>query len=283
MEFGIDVSKWQGNFNFAQAKAEGVKFAILKAGGGDAGLYKDKKFESYYKSAKENGIAVGAYFFGCAYTINQAIKEADKFISLLKGKQFEYPVYYDVEGKMLDVSNELLTEIIITFCSRVEAAGYFTGFYTGEYAVNNHMDDNRLKRFTHWIAKWSKTAPKIKSGMRVGIWQYGGETNKIRDNKVAGVVCDQDYSYEDFPSKIKELGLNGFNEPIPESEHKVKVFNCNYLNCRDSAGGTVIGVFKAGTVLTLIDKDSKWCKVSGMSTDGNIITGYCSTRYLWDV
>ena len=36
--FGIDVSRWQGNFNFAKAKAEGVTYAILKAGGGDDGM-----------------------------------------------------------------------------------------------------------------------------------------------------------------------------------------------------------------------------------------------------
>lgn len=40
--FGIDVSHWQGDFDFAKAKEnEGVEFVIIKAGGGDAGLYKD--------------------------------------------------------------------------------------------------------------------------------------------------------------------------------------------------------------------------------------------------
>ena len=44
-KFGIDVSHWQGDFNFARAKSnEGVEFAIIKAGGGDAGLYKYSKF-----------------------------------------------------------------------------------------------------------------------------------------------------------------------------------------------------------------------------------------------
>ena len=32
--FGIDVSRWQGSFDFARAKSkEGVEFAIIKAGG----------------------------------------------------------------------------------------------------------------------------------------------------------------------------------------------------------------------------------------------------------
>lgn len=279
--FGIDISRYQGeDFDFTRAKSEGVDFIILKAG---EGSYKDTCFDKFYKRAKQAGIPVGAYYFGNALNINDAIKEADAFIKLLKGKRFEYPVYYDVEGKMLKVSKDILTEIIITFCSRVEAAGYFTGFYTGESAYNYSIDGSRLKRFTHWIAKWSRKKPDINSRAKIGIWQFGGETNLIRSNRVAGVVCDQDYCYEDFPSKIKELGLNGFGEPVTESESKVKVFNCNYLNCRKSAGGEVIGVFKAGTVLTLIDKDSKWCKVSGMSTEGNIITGYSSARYLWDV
>ena len=48
--FGIDVSHWQGDFNFANAKNnEGVEFAIIKAGGGDDGLYKDSRFEDNYR------------------------------------------------------------------------------------------------------------------------------------------------------------------------------------------------------------------------------------------
>ena len=31
------------------------------------------------------------------------------------------------------------------------------------------------------------------------MWQYGGETNLLRSNRVAGVVCDQNYAYKDYP------------------------------------------------------------------------------------
>jgi hypothetical protein len=51
----------------------------------------------------------------------------------------------------------------------------------------------------------------------VQVWQYGGETNYIRSNKIAGVVCDQDYSYVDFPSLIKAKGLNGYKPPSSTS------------------------------------------------------------------
>ena len=39
---GIDVSHWQGNINFTKVKKAGVDFAIIKAGGSDAGFYRDK-------------------------------------------------------------------------------------------------------------------------------------------------------------------------------------------------------------------------------------------------
>ena len=100
--FGIDVSRWQGSFDFARAKSkEGVEFAIIKAGGADSGLYKDSQFEANYKKCVECRLPKGAYFYGNARSTAEAKKEAGYFLSLLKGKKFEYPVFYDVEGSMI--------------------------------------------------------------------------------------------------------------------------------------------------------------------------------------
>ena len=55
------------------------------------------------------------------------------------------------------------------------------------------------------------------------------------------------------------------------------------LNCRKTASssGTVIGSFKKGQTLILINKtNDNWYKVKGMAIDGNVITGYCSAEYL---
>ena len=54
------------------------------------------------------------------------------------------------------------------------------------------------------------------------MWQFGGETNKIRTNKVAGVVCDQNYMLIDYPTKIKSAGLNGFKKTSIESKEETK-------------------------------------------------------------
>ena len=130
-KFGIDVSHWQGDFNFARAKSnEGVEFAIIKAGGGDAGLYKDSKFETNYKKCEDCGLPKGAYFYGNAKSVAEAKKEAEYFISILSGKKYEYPFFYDVEDRMItDNDRATLTEIVKIFCSKMEAAGYWVGIY----------------------------------------------------------------------------------------------------------------------------------------------------------
>lgn len=206
-EWGVDVSRWQGNFNFEKAKAEGIKFAILKAGGGDAGLYKDGKFERNYTECKNLNIPCGAYFFGCAMNVATAEREADYFVSLLKGKSIPMIVWYDVEGKMLNAAN--LASIVSAFINRVQAQGFPCGVYTNEWVFTG-----KLKGITinyKWVARWTKNPPSIK----YNIWQFGGETNLLRSNRVAGVVCDQNY-YVGGLVNIEPKPL----PPIPEPEPK---------------------------------------------------------------
>lgn len=213
-KLGIDVSHWQGDFNFARAKSnEGVEFAIIKAGGGDAGLYKDSKFETNYKKCEDCGLPKGAYFYGNAKSVAEAKKEAEYFISILSGKKYEYPVFYDVEGRMItDNDRATLTEIVKAFCSTMEAAGYWVGIYSSESFFNSEMNDSELTRYSHWVARWGKSKPAPSSGAETQMWQFGGETNLIRSNKINGQTCDQDYCYVDYPAKIKAAGLNGYSK-----------------------------------------------------------------------
>ena len=82
--FGIDVSKWQGNFNFAKAKDEGVEFVILR---GAYSTGKDTKFEQYYSACKALNIPVGVYHYSMAKTVTEARTEANFLINnVLKGK-----------------------------------------------------------------------------------------------------------------------------------------------------------------------------------------------------
>lgn len=185
-EWGIDVSRWQGNFNFTKAKQEGIKFAILKAGGGDAGLYKDGKFERNYAECQKLSIPVGAYFFGKAMDIPTAQKEAEYFLSLIRGKKYPMGVWYDVEAKMLNAGN--LLSVVNAFVDTVNRGGFKCGVYASESTFKGKLKGLNCDK---WVARWAKSKPTI----QCLIWQFGGETNLIRSNKVAGQTCDQNYYF----------------------------------------------------------------------------------------
>ena len=220
--FGIDISEFQSKINLEKAKSEGVKFAILRGGytgyGTSKGKAKDGSFEKHYANCKKLGIGVGAYWYSRAVNKEEGQKEAEYFYNkCLKGKQFEYPVAIDVEDSKYQakVSKEAVTEAIIGFCEYLENKGYYVSIYANTSWFKNRMNLNSLKNYDKWVAQWSSSRPSSPSG---GLWQFGGESNYVRSNKVAGIVCDQNYAYKDYPTLIKNNGLNGFTkdeEPKP--------------------------------------------------------------------
>lgn len=206
--FGIDISTWQKNYPYDKANAEGVKFAILRAG---YSRTKDNQFETHYANAKRLGWGVGAYWYMYATTVEAAKAEAKAFLKAIAGKQFEYPVYLDIEDKTVRKTGKANCDAMIkAFGEIIEDAGYYFGVYTNLDWYRNVISGKELnKKYDWWIACWSKGAP---TGVNYGLWQFGGETNYIRGNKVAGVTTDQNYAVKDYPSIMKEYGLNGFKK-----------------------------------------------------------------------
>lgn len=220
MRTGIDVSRWQKGFNLQSAKNEGFEVVIIKAGGADSGRYKDSQFENFYQQAKNINMITGAYYFGQAFSVADAQAEAKHFISLLQGKDIKN-VFYDVEGKMLNQGRQHLTDIIKAFVTTVNAAGYTCGIYSSEWYYNNGIYDNQLMDYIHWVAKYSSKAPTLKSGHSLDLWQYGGEVNYIRSNKIAGTVIDQDYVYIDFGKETIVVTDNIWTKSISQLAQEV--------------------------------------------------------------
>ena len=204
---GIDISKWQKGFDFDKAKAEGVEFIILRGAYSNS---KDSCFEGFYKSCKDKCIPVGVYHYSMAKSVMDAKKEAELMLDILKGKQFEYPIYLDIEDKtQAKLGKSVLTSIIKTYCDTLEDSGYYVGIYSTYSYLNSYTNIAELCKYDKWIAQWHT---KCSCPIDYGMWQFGGETNKIRSNKIAGVTCDQDYAYKDYPTQIKNAGLNGFKK-----------------------------------------------------------------------
>ena len=201
---GIDVSKWQEAINFEKVKNAGIEFVIIRAGYGNGN--KDGCFEQNYSRAKAAGLAVGAYWYSYATSAAGAKIEAQKCAAILKGKQFEYPVYFDLEEKsQLEKGKDFCSSLITAFCDEMEAQGYFAGFYMSLSAVNAYVTDEVKKRYAFWVAQWNSSCSYTG---KHGLWQY---SSKGSVSGISGNV-DLDYAYVDYPAIIKKGGFNGFTK-----------------------------------------------------------------------
>lgn len=201
---GIDVSVWNGKIDFNKVKASGIDFVIIRAGYGNG--HRDKKFEANYQNARAAGLHVGAYWYSYAASADGAKKEAQGCAKILKGKTFDYPVYFDIEEKnQLSKGKVFCSGLITAFCTEMESLGYYAGFYTSLSALNTAVTDAVKNRFTLWVAQWS-SACSYKGAY--GLWQYSSK------GKIPGISGNVvlDYSYQDFPSIIMRGGFNGYSE-----------------------------------------------------------------------
>lgn len=259
MEFrGIDVSKWQGNIDWSRVKASGVDFAILRAGYGSVSSQKDPTFEDNYQNAKAAGIPVGAYHYSYAKDIAGAKREAQTFLEWIKGKQFEYPVVFDIEeSATYNLGRNTVSEIIKTFCSIVEAAGYYVSVYTNKNWLDHVVSDEVKSKYDTWLAQWTSTPSYVGP---YGMWQY---TSSGTVDGISGRV-DMDIAYKNYPEIIKRNQLNGWSgadvPQTPESKAYAagKSLALNNTPIYISATSKKIAGYKSGTYYVY---------------DGNVING----------
>lgn len=204
---GIDVSKWQGNsIDWAKVKAAGIDYAILRAGYGSYISQKDPTFERNYAECKRLGIPVGVYWYVYAKTLDGIKQEVKTLLEAIKGKQFEYPIYLDIENEaQASMTKAALTQMIETGCTALEQAGYFAGVYTYT-SFASYMDYAGLaKKYTMWLADYRKN---YNTTLTRDMHQY------TSSGTVAGIGgrVDCNRAYVDFPALIKGAGKNGFEK-----------------------------------------------------------------------
>ena len=203
---GIDVSVHNGNIDWSKVKNAGIQFAVLRAGYGKLTSQKDKQFDTNYSGAKAAGIPVGAYWYSYAITPDEARQEAEVCLSILKGKQFEFPIFFDQEEKStLNTGKANCSAMVRAFCEVLESAGYWVGLYTSRSVLGTHIEDDIKARYALWVAEWGS---KLNYSGSVGIWQY---SEKGKEDGISGDV-DLDTAYVDYPTRMKAAGLNGYGK-----------------------------------------------------------------------
>lgn len=195
---GVDLSTYQRNVNYLELKASGIDFAIIRCGYGKNESQKDNMFEQHYAGLKYAGIKVGAYLYSYASTVEGARLEAENCLKFIKDKQFDLPIFYDLEDEKYTgvASKETITQMAIVFCETIIKNGYQAGIYANLNWFNNKMYVDRLLNYNIWLAQWSD---KPTANFRVDIWQY---TSKGRINAIIGNV-DMDISYKDYTQPVE--------------------------------------------------------------------------------
>lgn len=260
---GLDISSYQKGINFDVIKSN-VDFLILRAGftgwGGDGtNKNKDNCFEDFYSKSKARGIPVGAYWYSCANTYEKGKAEAEYlYNNCLKGKQFEYPIYMDVEeDRHQQVGKVKMVEAIKGFCEYLEGKGYYVGIYANSNYFNNFIDTEKLSMYDKWLAVWTSDKPSFKYG-DYGLWQNSSS------GSVVGMRVDTDYAYKDYPSIIKNAGLNGYSkgtletpkvEPIKKSNDEIatEVINGNWGNGADRKNALTDSGYDYATIQSIVN------------------------------
>ena len=201
---GIDVSGFQGKIDWAKVKADGIDFAIIRAGGRyyvSGGFYSDDRFVENLKGAKNNGIMVGVYFFSQANTRKMAREEVDYTIKLLEEagyttKDLDLPIFMDYEtaggsdALLYDLTQEQGTKVAKEWMNYAISKGFTPGIYTDLYFGQTKVNGKTLsKDYNYWGAQYYI---KNQFAFEYCWWQYASNG---RVNGITANTCDMDYWY----------------------------------------------------------------------------------------
>lgn len=246
---GIDISRHQSSLSISDVKRAGYEFVILRGAytgyGSKRSKTKDITFEKFYMKAKDSGLNVGVYYYSCAQTMAEGKAEA-RFLydNCLKGKQFEMPIYIDIEDAHWQLGNKRgVTDAIIGFCEYLEERGFYVGIYASLSWFNTQIDTARLSAYTKWVASWSKAKPQFKFN-GFDMWQDSDS------GKIGKITVDTDQAFIDFPAIIKQAGKNGFGAQPKKTTSTTTIYIVK-------AGDTLSGIAKKynTTVDALVKKN----------------------------
>ena len=239
----IDVSGWQGDIDWAKAKADGVEGAIIRLGYGE-GNNADKKAQRNISECKRLGIPFGIYWYSYADTPALAKEEGTDVVAKLKQfgvnpSDLAYPVYYDLEkwtweGHQPPTDPNVYNNIVNNWYSALQSAGYKNlGVYSYTSYLQGPLKHADIYAKTTWVAQY---------GARMGFdsfptnsrgWQY---TSSGKVNGISGNVDMNAFGNKEYESLINLLWVvrdediavgASVNAPYTDLEYKWQSYNVN--------------------------------------------------------
>lgn len=276
---GIDVSKHQGNIDWARVKKAGVQFAMIRVGyrGYSNGVITlDPYFLKNINGALDNGIEVGIYYFSTAITRQEAIEDAMWTLQQIAEYNVTLPIVFDYEGfeeqkyRSYGTTKTQRTAFNKAFIDVIKGAGFKTMIYGSKGNIRNTYDLDALNE-PLWCARYAGGYNKVIDsdvyfpaipGEDIAMWQY---TSIGRVDGINGNV-DMNYMYIDLSIK-KE-----YHEPSIEEVKPVYSLPTIKIGSKGTAvkvwqaiiGVTVDGIFGANTE----QATKRWQNSKGLAADG---------------
>lgn len=239
----IDVSGWQGDIDWAKAKADGVEGVIIRLGYGE-GNNADKKAQRNISECKRLGIPFGIYWYSYADTPALAKEEGTDVVAKLKQfgvnpSDLAYPVYYDLEkwtweGHQPSTDPNVYNNIVNNWYSALQSAGYKNlGVYSYTSYLQGPLKHADIYAKTTWVAQY---------GARMGFdsfptnsrgWQY---TSSGKVDGISGNVDMNAFGNKEYESLINLLWVvrdediavgASVNAPYTDLEYKWQSYNVN--------------------------------------------------------
>lgn len=239
----IDVSEWQGDIDWAKAKADGVDGVIIRLGYG-WGNNADKKAQRNISECKRLGIPFGIYWYSYANTPALAKEEGADVVAKLKQfgvnpSDLAYPVYYDLEkwtweGHQPPTDPNVYNDIVNNWYSALQSAGYKNlSVYSYTSYLQGPLKHANIYAKTTWVAQY---------GARMGFdsfptnsrgWQY---TSSGKVDGISGNVDMNAFGNKEYESVINLLWVvrdediavgASVNAPYTDLEYKWQSYNVN--------------------------------------------------------
>lgn len=259
----IDVSSWQGDVDWAEAKADGVEGAIIRLGfgwGNDA----DTKAQRNISECKRLGIPFGIYWYSYAEDAGGAKHEGNDVVSKLRQmgvspNDLKYPVYYDLErwtwtGHTPPTDPNVYNGIVNAWYGALQSSGYQNlGVYSYTSYLQGPLNNANIYAKTRWVAQYGPRMEFTAFGTNDRGWQYtsSGQINGISGNVDMSAFGNKTYSvikrlagstrYDTMVSVVSEGAWSAGGTVIVASGE-------NYPDALSASG--LAGVYGAPIVLT---------------------------------
>lgn len=272
---GIDVSKYQELIDWKAVKADGYSFAFVRAG---TSTTRDPYFDLNMVGAAQAGVKTGVYIYSYALTPEEAAADAQNVLAMIAPHVVNMPVVIDLEtDKQKKLTPEQLAAVANTFCSVIEAAGYYPMIYSSTSWFDRSIGP---VGYDKWVAHYASKCGRDDASF----WQASC-TGRVKG--INGDV-DIDLQYKDFSKLIIANGFLERKGAVYFYQNYKMQFNrfVDYNGARyyvDQAGRRVSNCFaNLGGAIFYFDVDGRmltgWQEIAGVryyfGTDGKMATGF---------